>query len=195
MAILGDSGQVNDDDNSILTNRAFALRATASENGRVVSMTIEIGWSVSLLQSMFFKPIIWDSGKNVLYNGGATEFVTPISTGANYAITLNFNKAYAIVKDTTYWIGSVVSESFVSGDVGSWPLDATNIGETTIDVTNSYASPNSLSATTDNTSTANLYVTYIPSPAISQWNGVSFSTIDEINNTTISGVDKIYGVE
>jgi len=195
MAILGRNDVNNSDSNAILDDRAFAVQATASENGRVSTMTFVFDWSVSLIQSMFFKPLIWDSSKNVLYNGGETEFVTPTDDGVNYALTLNFDKAYAIVKDTTYWIGVIVNENFVPSDTGNFIHDGSNIGSTIIDTTNSYASPNSLAGGEDATSNANWYVTYTPSPAISQWNGVSFETIDEINNTTISGVDKIYRVD
>jgi len=89
MAILGRNDVNNSDSNAILDDRAFAVQATASENGRVSTMTFVFDWSVSLIQSMFFKPLIWDSSKNVLYNGGETEFVTPTDDGVNYALTLN----------------------------------------------------------------------------------------------------------
>jgi hypothetical protein len=158
MATLGDT-DLHNDWYYVATNYAYALQVTATENGRVSSLTAYFSWSTGYTH-LKIKPIIWDNNRNLLYNGGETDYGVYGPASGNSWLKANFNKNYALVKDTTYWIGFVSNFTSESPAVMSFCYEADSNNTIRAQNNNNYAAPQNLAGNEDASASMCVYITY-----------------------------------
>lgn len=169
-------------DHSIDKDEATAFRVAPTNNGRVLTMHVYLSTSAS---GRYVKCVIWNDNRTVY------AVTDPIAVGGSVTwYVLTFSTPVTIKKDVYYWLGWIPGLGGGAETIGKRDGSYSGVW----DFTNSYASPQSIPASTDGLGRA-LYCTYTILGNIDKLSGVNMENVDKFMGVDVANIAKIDGVD